>query len=88
MFVINIVKALRNRLPSKHKMAVRRFTRSKWGDFINVAFLVTAGLFTMLPLIYAVCTSFKPLDELLIFPPRFFVRRPTFGNYMILPDLK
>lgn len=41
----------------------------------------------MLPLIYAVCTSFKPLDELLIFPPSFFVRRPTLGNYLVLPDL-
>ena len=87
MAVINIAKIFKKRLPSRHKMAVRRFTRSKWGDFINVAFLVAAGLFTMLPLIYAVCTSFKPLDELLIFPPRFFVRRPTLGNYMILPDL-
>ena len=87
MFVINIVKKFKNRLPSKSKMAVRRYTRSKFGDFINVLFLVSAGLFTMLPLIYAVCTSFKPLDELLIFPPRFFVRRPTFGNYLILPDL-
>ena len=41
----------------------------------------------MLPLIYCVSTSFKPLDELLIFPPRFFVHRPTIGNYTILPDL-
>ena len=41
----------------------------------------------MLPLVYAVCTSFKPLDELMIFPPRFFVKRPTLGNYLVLPDL-
>lgn len=41
----------------------------------------------MLPLIYCVSTSFKPLDELLIFPPRFLVHRPTIGNYAILPDL-
>ena len=41
----------------------------------------------MLPLIYAVATSFKPIDELLIFPPTFFVRRPTIANYLSLPDL-
>lgn len=41
----------------------------------------------MLPLIYAVLTSFKPIDELMIFPPRFFVQRPTFSNYLSLPDL-
>ena len=34
-----------------------------------------------LPLIYAVGTAFKPLDELLRFPPIFFVRRPTMDNF-------
>ena len=69
------------------KSAVKRYTRSRAGNFTLVAFLVLGGLFSMLPLIYCVCTSFKPLDELLIFPPRFFVHRPTWGNYAILPDL-
>ena len=87
MFTINILTALKTAFASNKKLGCRRYTRSKFGDFINVVFLVSAGLFTMLPLIYAVCTSFKPLDELLIFPPRFFVRRPTLGNYLILPDL-
>lgn len=40
-----------------------------------------------MPLIYCVCNSFKPLDELLIFPPRFFVYNPTLQNYMALPGL-
>ncbi len=65
----------------------RRFTRSKIGNFFYLAFLILGGLFSMLPLIYAVMTSFKPLDELLIFPPRFFVQRPTITNYLALPDL-
>ncbi len=69
------------------KSAVKRYTRSKAGNFLLVLFLVVGGLFSTLPLIYCVCTSFKPLDELLIFPPRFFVKRPTIGNYAILPDL-
>ena len=69
------------------KSAVKRYTRTKAGNFALVLFLVAGGLFSMLPLIYCVCTSFKPLDELLIFPPRFFVHRPTIGNYTILPDL-
>lgn len=69
------------------KSAVKRYTRTKAGNFALVFFLVAGGLFSMLPLIYCVSTSFKPLDELLIFPPRFFVHRPTIGNYTILPDL-
>ena len=39
------------------------------------------------PLFYCVITSFKPLDELLIFPPKFIVRRPTLSNYLALPAL-
>ena len=69
------------------KSAVKRYTRTKAGNFALVFFLLAGGLFSMLPLIYCVSTSFKPLDELLIFPPRFFVHRPTIGNYTILPDL-
>ncbi len=65
----------------------RRFTRSKIGNFFYLTFLILAGLFSVLPLIYAVATSFKPIDELMIFPPRFFVQRPTFLNYLVLPDL-
>ena len=65
----------------------RRFTRSKIGNFFYCTFLVAGGLFSVLPLIYSVVTSFKPIDELLIFPPRFFVQRPTISNYLALPDL-
>lgn len=69
------------------KSAVKRYTRSTAGNITLVLFLVAGGLFSLLPLIYCISTSFKPLDELLIFPPRFFVHRPTIGNYAILPDL-
>lgn len=78
---------IQNHRKANNKMASRRFTRSRFGNFMNFFLIFLAGLFTMLPLIYAVCTSFKPLDELLIFPPKFFVSRPTLGNYLILPDL-
>ena len=36
---------------------------------------------------YCIVTSFKPLDELLIFPPKFIVERPTLGNYLAIPAL-
>lgn len=84
---MSLKKFIQNHKIASNKMASRRFTRSKFGNFMNFFIIFSAGLFTMLPLIYAVCTSFKPLDELLIFPPKFFVSRPTLGNYLILPDL-
>lgn len=68
-------------------MPSRRYTRSKFGTFLIFVILTAAGLFSVLPLIYCICTAFKPLDELLIFPPRFFVRRPTIANFTVLPSL-
>jgi ABC-type glycerol-3-phosphate transport system permease component len=32
-------------------------------------------------MLYAIMQSLKPLDELWMFPPRFFVRNPTFKNF-------
>lgn len=65
----------------------KRFTRSRWGNFIYFFFLIIAGLFSVLPILYTVCTSLKPLEEILIFPPRFFVTNPTVENYAALPKL-
>lgn len=77
----------RIRLKSSKKNQTRRYTRSKAGNFFYILFLVCGGLFSVIPLIYCVATSFKPLDELMIFPPRFFVHRPTISNYAALPGL-
>lgn len=65
----------------------KRFTRSRAGNVVYFSFLFLMGLFSMLPLVYCICTAFKPLDELLIFPPRFFVSRPTLANFIVLPTL-
>lgn len=65
----------------------KRFTRTRIGNIFYFSFLILAGLFTILPLIYSVITSFKPLDEILAFPPKFYVVRPTFKNFTILPEL-
>lgn len=35
----------------------------------------------ILPIIYIICQAFKPLDELFYFPPKIFVKNPTFSNY-------
>ena len=71
----------------KKRAAYKRYTRSKFVTFVIALFLILAGLFTILPLIYSISTSFKPLEELLKFPPAFFVSRPTFQNYRQLPSI-
>ena len=65
----------------------RRYTRSVAGNIGFFSILILAGLFTVFPMFYCLITSIKPLEELLIFPPRFFVSRPTFNNYRALPAL-
>ena len=44
-------------------------------------FVIALVCFTAMPLIYVVVTAFKPIDELLKFPPQFFVRHPTMQNF-------
>lgn len=65
----------------------KRYTRNKFGNVMYFIFLIAMGTFSVLPLIYCVCTAFKPLDELLVFPPTFFVRNPTLENFTQLPVL-
>ncbi len=72
---------------NKLKSQYRRYTRSKFGNFTFFVFLTLMGLFSVLPLIYCIITSLKPLEELLVFPPKFWVERPTFKNYEVLPSL-
>lgn len=62
----------------------RRSTRSISGDLANVAILLLFGVFFALPLVYAISSAFKPMDEIFLFPPRFFVRNPTTDNFQDL----
>ena len=39
------------------------------------------GAVMVLPLIYMVMQSLKPLDEFFVFPPRFYVVHPTLNNF-------
>lgn len=65
----------------------KRYTRSRAGNVLFFTFLTLFGLFSVLPLFYCVITSLKPLEELLIVPPRFTVSRPTLQNFTELPGL-
>ena len=47
-------------------------------------FLTALAVFMAVPLVYIVVTALKPIDELFIYPPRFFVRRPTLENFSSL----
>ena len=67
------------------KLRTRRhrvvLSRSAGGDAGITVMLTILGAFMFLPMVYAISQAFKPLDELWMYPPRFFVRQPTFKNF-------
>ena len=69
------------------KAGVRKQTRSVWGNWLLVLILAGVGAFMALPLVYTVVSAFKPIDEIFLFPPRFFVRNPTLDNFIMLFQL-
>lgn len=61
--------------------------RSVGGDAGITVMLSVLGAFMFLPMLYVIMQSLKPLDELFVFPPRFFVIHPTFDNFRSLFSL-
>ncbi len=86
--VNDLPEELREHVPPK-KMRVRkkRVNRSAGGDTLVVFFLVIMALFMGVPLYYSIVCAFKPLNELFIFPPRFYVVQPTLSNFKQVFDL-
>ena len=62
----------------------RRQTHSLLGSSVLLLILCLLGAFMMLPFIYAISQSLKPIEELFLFPPKFFVRNPSFDNFINL----
>ncbi len=61
--------------------------RSIGGNMTVVIMLSLLGAVMILPLLYMVLQSLKPLEEIYIFPPRFWVKNPSFNNYKNLMTL-
>lgn len=63
------------------KLFKRQISRSIGGNAVIMVFLFAMSILMMLPLVYAIIQSLKPMEELFIFPPRFWVVRPTLSNF-------
>ena len=66
------------------KLKRRKPNRSVGGDIGFYILLILFGIFFVLPLVYSISSAFKPLDEIYLYPPRFFVKNPTFNNFQDL----
>ena len=59
----------------------RKPNRSIAGDIALYLFLLLVAVVMAFPIIYAVSSALKPLDELFKFPPRIFAQHPTLDNF-------
>jgi ABC-type glycerol-3-phosphate transport system permease component len=55
--------------------------RSAGGDFVITFMLLILGLLIAVPMYLQIINAFKPLNELFIYPPRFYVTKPTWDNF-------
>ena len=70
-------KAQRIRTAKRHA----KVNRSPVTTAFLFLFVLILGLFMVVPLVLIVSNSFKPLNELWIFPPKLFPMHPTTDNY-------
>lgn len=68
-------------------MRRRALNRSYGGDAAIYIFLLICGIFIALPMVFAISNSLKPLNEFWVFPPSFFVKHPTFNNFVDMFNL-
>ncbi|MBQ4096319.1 MAG: carbohydrate ABC transporter permease [Oscillospiraceae bacterium] len=59
----------------------KKITASRGGNICIFLFLCFTGIFMIFPIYYAVVQSFKPIEELFVFPPKLYVLNPTTKNY-------
>lgn len=65
----------------------KKLNRSPAATCLLALILAVIGAFMALPLLYAVVSAFKPLEEFFLFPPRFFVQNPTLENFTQMSQL-
>ncbi len=69
-----------NAIAKKSGIKIRR-KKVKPGHVIFVICMLLLVCFTALPLVAMISRSLMPLDELYVYPPRLFVRKPTLKNF-------
>lgn len=69
------------RLPAVRTILHKARKKITFGAVVKYILVLACVAFTALPLVYVLSTAFKPMAELLVFPPQFFVREPTLKNF-------
>ncbi len=75
------IKKVKVYKPKPKFLRRRKPNRSKAGDFFLGLFLAFMAVIMAIPLVFTISSSLKPLDELFIFPPKFFAKNPSMDNF-------
>lgn len=62
----------------------QRVSRSFFCTFMIMLLLILLSILMMFPFVYAIMQSLKPAEEIFAFPPKLFVRSPSFDNFRSL----
>ena len=76
-----IEKEEKEQVYRKKLIKKRKPNRSIWGDLFLYLFLILVAVVMAFPIVYAVSSALKPLDELFKFPPTIFPKHPTLDNF-------
>ena len=79
--ILEKIKVAYRRYDTNRVHFKRSVNRSAGGDVGIYIMLALVATVMVLPMIYAICQSLKPLDEIFVFPPKFFVINPSFENF-------
>lgn len=68
----------------KKRLKRRKPNRSRVGDFFIYFALFLIACAMAFPLVFAINSALKPLDEIFLFPPKVFAQNPTMDNFQDL----
>lgn len=66
---------------------VGQLSRSRAGSVVMFLFLLVFAAFSALPILLIFMQSVKPLNELFVYPPKFYVVSPTLNNFRQLGSI-
>lgn len=59
----------------------KQLNRSRAGNAVLFTIMAICGIFMVVPLVMILNNAFKPFNELFQYPPKLFVRNPTWKNF-------
>ncbi len=74
-------KRIHGKKPAKMKASHRQAGRKIGGSVAIFLFLLILGLFMTLPIWLMLVNSVKPVNEMFIFPPKWYTLNPTLDNF-------